>query len=150
MSDHSDQGLPRGVDGHSHSGTDDLRSGSFTSPVAVNTGPLDPATPDPAHPPLGTPRGTDPVYTVHTPGNHKHQRGSINKRPSSAVLAGSTLKRCRVSEIPSTRAGHIRNGIANNGHPKPARRVTPGRQLPPRSERLDVSLDLDDTKQEDG
>ena len=42
MSDHSDQGLPQGVDGHSHSGTDDLRSGSFTSPVAVNTGPSDP------------------------------------------------------------------------------------------------------------
>ena len=46
MSDHSDQGLPRGVDGHSHSGTDDLRSGSFTSPVAVNTGPSDPVTPE--------------------------------------------------------------------------------------------------------
>ena len=46
MSDHSDQGLPQGVDGHSHSGTDDLRSGSFTSPVAVNTGPSDPVTPE--------------------------------------------------------------------------------------------------------
>ena len=46
MSDHSDQGLPQGVDGHSHSGTDDLRSGSLTSPVAVNTGPSDPVTPD--------------------------------------------------------------------------------------------------------
>ena len=46
MSDHSDQGLPQDVDGHSHSGTDDLRSGSFTSPVAVNTGPSDLVTPD--------------------------------------------------------------------------------------------------------
>ena len=42
MSDHSDQGLPQGVDGHSPSGTDNLRSGSFTSPVAVNTDPSDP------------------------------------------------------------------------------------------------------------
>ena len=46
MSDRSDQGLPQGVDGHSPSGTDNLRSGSFTSPVAVNTGPSDPVTPD--------------------------------------------------------------------------------------------------------
>ena len=46
MSDRSDQGLPQGVDGHSPSGTDNLRSGSFTSPVAVNTGPSDPVTPE--------------------------------------------------------------------------------------------------------
>ena len=46
MSDHSDQGLPQGVDGHPQSGTDDLRSGSFTSPVAVNTGSSDPSTPE--------------------------------------------------------------------------------------------------------
>ena len=46
MSDRSDQGLPQGVDGHSPSGTDNLRSGSFTSPVAVNTGPSDPGSLD--------------------------------------------------------------------------------------------------------